>query len=54
VYKKKGANVKNGIDLTVLVGSALLGSPAMASIPILPMAALIVKMGLEELCSDVH
>jgi hypothetical protein len=49
-YTERGANVRNSIDLTVLVGAALLAAPAMDGIPILPMAALIVKIGLEEVC----
>ena len=51
-YHQRGANLKNAIDLTVLIGTALLAAPAMAGVPALPMAALLVKIGLEELCRD--
>ncbi|HXO22730.1 MAG TPA: hypothetical protein VOA87_22645 [Thermoanaerobaculia bacterium] len=52
-YKQRGTSMKNTIDLTVLVATALLASPAMLGIPVLPMAALLVKIGLEEFCRSV-
>jgi hypothetical protein len=51
-YGTRGASVRNAIDLVVLVAGALVAVPALAGIPALPMAALIVKIGLEELCRE--
>jgi hypothetical protein len=41
--------IDNAIDLTVLIAGALLTLPT-GGIPVLPMAAIIVKLGLHELC----
>jgi hypothetical protein len=40
---------ESAIDLTVLIASVLLTIP-MGGIPVLPMAAIIVKIGLREIC----
>jgi len=44
----------HAIDLVVIISDALASSPNLVGIPVLPMAALIVKIGLEELCKDAH
>jgi hypothetical protein len=49
-YQQRGSTVKNSLDLAVLIGTALAASPTMLGIPVLPMTALLVKIGLEEVC----
>jgi hypothetical protein len=51
-YSRRGSTVKNSIDLTVLLATAILSAPTLLGIPALPMAALLVKIGLEEFCLE--
>jgi hypothetical protein len=49
-YTRRGPTVKNTVDIAGLVAGALLAAPIVANIPLLPLAALITKIGLEEVC----
>ncbi len=51
-YTGRGDTIKSSIDLTLIVATAIVGAPAMLGIPVLPVAALIVKIGLEEICKS--
>src|SRR5579863_6976520 len=51
-YRARGEALKNSLDLVVLVAAGLAVTPTMVGIPILPMAALLVKIGLSEVCRD--
>jgi hypothetical protein len=48
-YWSRPGSTNDAIDLTVLVAGVLVSLP-LGGIPVLPMAALIVKIGLRELC----
>jgi hypothetical protein len=47
-YALRKDTVRNSVDLMTLVGSVLL--VAHVAVPIMPMAALVVKIGMDELC----
>lgn len=49
-YRGIAGNTGNSVDLIVLLATALVGSPALAGIPLLAFCALVIKMGLEDLC----
>jgi hypothetical protein len=50
IYEQNKESVHGLLDFATLLAEALQGHPAMGEIPIPPVAALIVKIGLEELC----
>ena len=50
LYKSQGSSVGNEIDLISLVAGAIAGSITIAAIPVIPLATLIVKIGLGRLC----
>jgi hypothetical protein len=50
VYKRQSKAISNSTDLVVLVGTALIGSVTVSGIPLLPLSALLVKIGLDVLC----
>lgn len=39
------------VDLVVLLATSLAGSPILVGVPALPFAALVVRIGLAELCN---
>jgi hypothetical protein len=49
-YRGSAGNTGNSIDLIVLLATALVGSPALAGVPVLAFCALVIKMGLENIC----
>jgi hypothetical protein len=49
-YRNSAGNTANSIDLIVLMATALIGSPALAGISVLAFCALVVKMGLDNIC----
>ena len=51
-YRARGTKIDNLIDLTALIATVLLASQKIEDTFILPMAALISKIGLQELCPE--
>jgi hypothetical protein len=51
VYQQHAGMVEGSLELTVLLVPVLVSTPALDPIPVLPFAALLVKMGLGELCN---
>jgi hypothetical protein len=49
-YRNNGTQISNKIDLACLIGEAIASVPDLAHVPTLPLAALIVKIGLENIC----
>jgi hypothetical protein len=52
VYRSREASADRSIDLVILLATALIGSPVLAGIPVLAFAALVVKIGLSNLCES--
>jgi hypothetical protein len=50
-YNQRTGTTKNLVDLAVIIVPALVSVPHL-SVPVLPLAALLVKTGLEELCRE--
>lgn len=48
----QGGTLDKQIDLVAMVATAIVGQVALAGIPAVPLAALIVKIGLGKLCKD--
>jgi hypothetical protein len=48
----EGENFSNEVDLLALIATAIVGQISLAGIPVVPMAALILKIGLEKLCKS--
>jgi hypothetical protein len=49
-YVKEKTRIANKVDLAVLIASKLVGAPELFGIPLIPLAVLVVKIGLDELC----
>ncbi|RJQ69173.1 MAG: hypothetical protein C4519_21985 [Desulfobacteraceae bacterium] len=50
-YVKEGTRgIGNKVDLAVLLATALVGAPKLVDIPLIPLAVLVVKIGLDEFC----
>ncbi|MBV9359687.1 MAG: hypothetical protein JO023_29605 [Chloroflexi bacterium] len=52
-YWGRPVTLADAIDLTVLVVGVLVSIP-MGGVPVVPMAALIVKIGLRDICPPGH
>jgi hypothetical protein len=48
----QGDTMNTQIDLVAMVATAIVGKVSLAGIPAVPMAALIVKIGLGKLCAS--
>lgn len=51
-YHERPSTIDGSIDLVTLVATTLMATGQIISIPILPFATLIVKIGLSELCRE--
>ncbi len=53
-YKERPVATQSSVDIAAIVAAALFASSklSVAQIPILPLAALIAKIGLEHICKD--
>jgi hypothetical protein len=49
---KQGDTMNNQIDVVTMVATAIVGQVSLAGIPAVPMAALMVKIGLGKLCAN--
>lgn len=52
VYREHDSTIDNTVDLTILIATAISVTPIVATVPVLPFAALLVKIGLGELCRE--
>ena len=50
-FNAQPSTVRNNIDLVALVVSALTGVPAVEGTPVIPFAVVLVKIGLDKICS---
>jgi hypothetical protein len=53
VCPQRAAN-QDSLDLGVLIAGALSAAPMLAGVPVLPLTALLLKIGLDSLCDDDH
>jgi hypothetical protein len=51
-YISRTSRAKSLIDLVVLVATAISGAIEVKNIPLIPLASIIVKLGLDEICQD--
>ncbi len=51
-YHQRKISINNSVDLTVLIAGSLSGAVFLGPLPILPVAALLVKMGLDLYCGE--
>jgi hypothetical protein len=52
IYKKQGAAMGDEVQLVTLIAGSLVGQAVLGGIPIVPLAALMVKIGLSRLCAS--
>jgi hypothetical protein len=50
-YKAHEKTTDNALDAAALVAGALLAVPDFANIPVLPLAAIVAKIGLPQFCA---
>jgi hypothetical protein len=51
-YHRHEKTVGNKVDVVALIATPLLGNPAVSGISVVAFAALIVKIGVAELCAE--
>jgi hypothetical protein len=51
VYQGQKASVENGVDLVVVIMQTI-SSSTVAGVPILPVIAIAIKLGLDRLCQE--
>lgn len=50
IYNARSAVTDDSVEMVILIATAIAGSPEVLNIPVLPFAALAVKIGLGQLC----